>query len=964
MSASELLSHLQERRIKLWLDDDGLRYSAPKGKLTPELLGQLKQYKAEIISFLRKADGVSEIGPPPIRPVPRNGPAPLSFAQQRLWFLDQLEGGSQAYNIPLVWRIDGAVSVQAFASCFTEIVRRHEALRTSFKVIGGTAVQIVTPPEPVKLALVDLQEWPEDSRTKQAHRLVLEQIDRPFDLSHPCLLRTTLIRLEPKCFAAVVTVHHISCDGWSVGVLVDELTALYERFSTGRKSLLMELPVQYADFAYWQNQWLQGDALERQLNYWKKQLDGAPSAIEMPTDRARPPVQTFSGKLEKFDLSSSLREDLKSLSRRSGATMSVILLTAFKALLARYNGQEDILVGSPVANRTQKAMEPMIGFFANTLVMRTRLSGNPRFRDLLLQVRDVAMAAYAHQDIPFEKLVEELNPERELNRNPIVQTLFILQNATKLSLKLGDLELSPWDSYITLVRFDLELHFWDIPDGLLGTLMYNTELFDDATIVRMAGHCRTLLEAAAKNPDVRLWDMPLLTEAERKELLQVSEAGISSFTGAPAPLFAGDRSSEPNAVLGRVTVHELFEDIVERQPNAQAVSYGDQGFTYRQLNSRANKLARRLKTIGVHSGSLVPLILEPSPELVIGMLAVLKAGGAFLLVEPNAPQGQLEWMLADITPASVLTRQSLQHRIAGSGASVFLIASDDEEVASNSPENLSEDVSTESLACVTYHGHTALAIDHNGIRHRLVCLQQTFDLSPSGAMLATEARPDWTPIHQFLWPLVNGARVVIADSERRNDPGYLMSLIESQKVSAAQFSPSELHALSEVAVSPKVPPGNSSLRKLLCVGGPLNSGVIEKFRHLLNCEVRYSYGVNEGPGLIVSDARRTSADGKTIPAGLPVGLSVYILDRALNLQPLGVPGELYLGGRGLPVPYLDSADLDRRRYVENPFADSLAPRLFRTGYLARRANDGQIEILGNTNREGWIAGRRISLSEV
>ena len=569
------------------------------------------------------------------------GPAPLSFAQQRLWFIDRLTPGSPFYNIPESLRFFGHLDITALERSLREIVRRHEALRTSFTTDGERPVQVVHDAAPLSLEVADLSRLPEAEREREALRLAVEEAQRPFDLARAPLTRASLLRLGPQEHVLLITTHHIVSDDWSVGVFLHELSTLYGAYLRGEPSPLPDLPVQYADFAVWQREWLQGEVLEQQVRYWKQQLGGELPVLNLPTDRPRPPVLSYKGADEFFELTEELTERLKAFSRREGATLFMTLLAAFDVLLYRYTGQTDILVGIPIAGRTRREVEGLIGFFVNSLVMRTELSGRPSFRELLGRVKAVTLGAFAHQELPFEKLVEELHPQRDMSRNPLFQVMLSLENAPLGDFTLPGLQFGSMDIGSDVTRFDLEFHLWENEGVLAGNLIYNTDLFDAATIARMLGHFRSLLEGVVADPEARLSDLPLLTEAERRQVLAA---------------WNDTRSDYPRDRC----VHELFEAQAARAPAAVAVVSEERRITYGELNAWANRLARRLRALGVGPESKVGVLLERSPEMVAALLAVLKAGGVYVPLDLTSPKPRLQFMLEDAGVRVILTgRQQL-----------------------------------------------------------------------------------------------------------------------------------------------------------------------------------------------------------------------------------------------------------------------------------------------------------------
>src|SRR5215212_5895560 len=627
MKATKLLLELLQSGAQVWVEGDELCYRASQAALTPARREQLSECKAEIIALL--AEQNTKYSFP-------------SFAQQRLWLLQQLEPEDTSYNIHRAIRVRGILDVGALRKALGAIVARHEALRTTFAVVDGSPLQVISPALDAPLPVEDLSALPGAEREEAVQRWVHVARREPFDLERGPLFRARLVRLDPEEHVLVVTMHHVVSDGWSLGVFWRELGALYRAFCRGEPSPLEELPVQYADYALWQRQWLEGEVLEGQLGYWKDQLADI-GALELPTDHPRPRVQTHRGARRSLTLPRSLTLALKELGRREGTTLFMVLLGAFQALLARYSGQEDVAVGSPIAGRTQAETEELIGFFVNTLVMCTDLSGDPSFREVLSRVREVALGAYDHQDLPFEKLVEELQPERDLSRVPLSQVFFALQNVPREDLKLPNLTLERRNVEGGTVKFDLSLFLFEEDQGLKGRLVYNADLFDDATIERMLGHLQTFLRGIVEDPDQRLSELPLLSEDERHQLLVEWNDTATEYPR--------DRC-----------VHELFEEQVESTPDAVAVVFEEQQLTYRELDRRANQLAHRLRALGVGPEVLVGICVERGIDLVVALLATLKAGGAYMPLDPSYPLERLAFMLEDTDAPVLVTQGYLRER--------------------------------------------------------------------------------------------------------------------------------------------------------------------------------------------------------------------------------------------------------------------------------------------------------------
>src|SRR2546429_1293221 len=619
----------------IWRVREALQVDLPISSLfeTPTL----EQFAQRITTIYQTTQGVHVA---PIEPILRPAVLPLSFAQQRLWFLDQWEPNSPLYNVPLAMRLNGSLQLTVLEQSLNEIIRRHETLRTTFATVEGQPVQVIAPSLSLELLTVDLSAVALLEQESEVQRLTSDEAQRPFDLTRGPLLRAQVLRLSELWHVLQFTMHQLFSDDWTLEVLFQELSALYAAYATGQPSPLPQLPIQYADFSLWQRQWLQGEELEGQLAYWQQHLVGAPAVLELPTDRPRPAVQTFRGASHSFELSKRLSQGLKRLSQGEGVSLFMTLLAAFQTLLLRYTGQPDLVIGSPIANRTRAEIEGLIGFFVNTLALRTDLSGDPSFRQLLARVRQVALGAYAHQDVPFERVVEAVQPQRDPSRNPLFQVMFALQNAPMETLGPTDLALNLLQVESGTAKFDVSLFLTEVPEGFIGELEYNTDLFDLATITRLAGHFQTLLEGIVANPEQRLSDLPLLTEAERQQVLAEWNATRVDF---------------PQDAC----IHELFDAQVERTPEALAVVYENEQLSYKQLNQWANQLAHYLQRHGVGPEVRVGLRMQRSLEMVVGLLGILKAGGAYVPLDPAYPQERLAFMLADAQVPVLLTQQSL-----------------------------------------------------------------------------------------------------------------------------------------------------------------------------------------------------------------------------------------------------------------------------------------------------------------
>jgi amino acid adenylation domain-containing protein len=874
---------------------------------------------------------------------------PLSFTQQRLWFLDRLAPGSGAYNIPAAIRLTGELDSQALERALNEVVQRHESLRTFFSDSSGTPRQVIASSLSVSLPLTDLSHLPPDQRLAQAASLADSEARLPFDLSSAPLLRASLLRLSATEHQLLLTLHHVVADGWSIRVLIRELSSLYESFRSGAASSLPELPIQYADYAVWQRQWLAGAELERQLAYWRARLSGAPPVLELPADRPRPAVQSFRGARLPLTLSPSVAASVRELARSCGATSFMVLLAAFKALLSRYAGQDDIVVGTPVANRNRAEVEGLIGYFANTLVLRTDLSGRPTFRELLGRVKETSLGALAHQDLPFEKLVEELRPERSMSYNPVFQVLFALQSTTVSFLSIQQLRMEFMNVNMGTTRFDLSLELRE-DDGFGGSFEYSTDLFDAGTIERMARHYQVLLEAAVKDPDRLVSNLPLSTDADRLELLSVV-----------------DRREETSA--RDACLHHSFEEHVRRRPEAIAVSFGAQHLTYRELDAKANQLARHLRSKGVGPEVPVGIFTERSLEMVLAMLAVLKAGGAYVPLDPSYPKERLAFMLAELDCPVLLTQSVLVDAVPrGTTANVIRLDDDWETVARESDDALDHVASPSNTAYVIYtSGSTGkpkgVQISHRSAAH-------LFDVSRR----LSDERDVWTVFHSYafdfsvweIWaPLSYGARLVVVPTEVAQSPVDFHELLRSEHVTVLNQTPSALRQLVETREVIADEAKRWSLRLLLCGGEAMPPALVPKLLEW-NTPVWNYYGPTEAT--VWSSVHRVdSADAarRAVPIGraLP-GVRLYALDAALQPVPAGVPGELYVGGNGLARGYFRRPSLTAERFVPDPFSRSGGERLYRTGDVVRTLPDGTFEFIGRADEQVKIRGFRVELGEI
>ena len=886
---------------------------------------------------------------PRIEPISRNAELPLSFAEQRLWFLDQLQEGSLTYNELEGVRLSGSLQVYALQRAMKEIVRRHESLRTNYRAVDGSPMRVIHPELDLNLTIVDLQQLPTEEKLKEVQRLGLKEVRQPFDLANGSLVQVTLLQLAEDDYVLLLTMHHIVTDGWSMGVFYHELEALYRAFVLGEASPLPELQIQYADFACWQRQWLTPQTLGSQLDYWKQQLAGVPPLLKLPTDYPRPKIQTSRGGKEFFGLGVELTERLKRLSQDSGVTLFMTLYAAFSTLLYRYSGQEDIVVGTPIANRNRSEVESQIGFFVNTLVLRSQFEGNPKFAEVLERSRQTCLDAYAHQDLPFEQLVEALQPERSLSHSPIFQVLFALQNAPMEPLELPGVSFKWLPLESEIAKFDFFLSMEETETGLSGFWEYNRDLFETKTIRRMLAHFQTLLEAIAIAPQARVGELPLLTAAERHQLLVEWN---DSFAEYPQ-----DKC-----------IYQLFEQQVEQNPDAVAVVFEEERLTYRELNAKANQLAHYLEGLGVGPEVLVGICVERSLSMVVGLLGILKAGGVYLPLDPDYPPERLAYILSDSQATALVTTKELATGLPSLPELVVCLDSDWESISTGSTSNPSLPVQPDNLAYVIYtSGSTGkpkgVQICHQSLVNFLCSMRSTPGLKDTDAILAvTTISFDIAALEIYL-PLIVGAKIILASREVATDGQRLLSKLERSGATAMQATPATWQMLLACGWQ-----GSPQL-KIICGGEALPEqlagNLLGKGSSLWNL-----YGPTEATvwsavcQVSASEQIQSNEDISVSIGRVIANTQIYILDNHLQPVPIGVPGELHIGGAGLARGYLNRPELTEQKFIPNPFSDEPGSRLYKTGDKARYLPDGNIEFIGRIDNQVKIRGFRIELGEI
>ncbi|MDZ8189167.1 MAG: amino acid adenylation domain-containing protein [Nostoc sp. ChiSLP02] len=880
---------------------------------------------------------------------------PLSFAQQRLWFLDQLQPNNTAYNLVYSLKIQGLLNIPILEKSIADIIERHELLRTNFIVIDGQAIQTINNnwKNSFSLPVINLQ-WLSDDRLKiEVATIAKQEVETSFNLAKDTLFRVRLLQLSAEKFILIFNIHHIIFDGWSFGILFAELNAIYTAYCEGLTSPLTKLSIQYADFSLWQRKWLTDRSLESQFNYWKQQLSGILPILELPIDRPRPRVQTYTGTTKTFVLSPELTASITSFSQKEGVTLFMTLLTAFKVLLCRYSGQEDVIVGTPIAGRNRREIEGLIGFFVNTLALRINLAEHPSFRELLSRVRRICLEAYTHQDVPFEQLVEVLQPERDPSHTPIFQVMFALQNAPIGELQLPNLNVGVLEPLVTTAKFDITLSMEELNGQLIGEWEYNTDLFDDSTMERMLKNFQVLLSEILTDPEQNIWQLPLLTESEKHQLLIAwnhSEVNINN-----------DKY-----------IYQLFEEQVEKTPDAIAVVFENEEITYEELNKKANQVANYLRKLGISTNKLVGLCLEPSLARIIGLLGILKAGGVYLPLDPVYPQERLRFMIEDSQITILLTQKSLADKLFINLLQVVNLDADWLDIGIESTNNLQSCISADNLAYIIYtSGSTGtpkgVLISHEAIAHHCQNVIQHYQLNSSDRILQFASLSFDASLEQILTTLVVGATLIVADAKLLSPWEFHQKLID-YSLTVVDIPPAYLtqwlQSLDEKTCFAPI----NKLRLVICGGEALPAETLKIWYKspIKGVSLINAYGPTEATITAIAftvPQDITAIESYTnIPIGRPLpNRKVYILDPQKNLVPIGAIGELYLGGESLAQGYLNRPTLTNEKFIFHPLENT---KLYKTGDLARYLPDGNIQFLGRIDNQVKIRGFRIELGEI
>ena len=922
----------------------------PKEAAMKNLLSNEQAYLATYALNLRRGKTASSGGTIPR--LPRMGVTytfPLSFGQQRLWFLDQLEPGNPAYINSVFIHISGAFNLSVLEQSLATLIERHEILRTNFRTVDHEAEQIVVKDLPFGISVIDLENEAPENREKEIAKLKAEAARKPFDLSKGPLVRVLVARVSAEDYRILFSLHHIISDGWSMGVLVKEFATLYNGILKGHSLPLPELPIQYGDYAIWQRKRISDEKLKKQFDYWIGKLSGALPRLELPVDFPVPGSKNFSGGYCPVSISRNEVEALKRLCQQGEATLFMGLMAVFKMLLCRYTGQVDINIGTAVANRQPEELENLVGFFLNTLVLRTDLSGNPSFREVLKRVRVTILEALLHRDIPFEKLVEELQPERKLNHQPLFQVMFVLQNAPLETLELSGVSVKVKQNESSDSKFDISFILSETPVGLEGFLNYNVDLFSSAVILRMAGHFETLLKGIVSNPEESLWQLPVFTGGEIRQLLV-------DWVDAEA--------SVPVACL-----HELFEEQASRTPDLVALRCERECFSYSELNRKANVLARLLRDAGVSTETRMGIFLERSPEAILAMLAILKAGGAYIPLDPKLPAGVVLHMLNDGEIHIVLTKKDLLDRIKDTAKQTLCVDADCSRLVDgldDSESNLPAVTTAKNLAYILYTSGSSgipkgVMISHESVVNHLLWRQKAFPLSPQDRFFHKASISFDISVWEIFGTLVAGAQVVIAKPGGAEDAQYLAKFASEMEVTIIHFCPSHLESFLELA-DQKI---RRTLRLTFCGGESMPPSLQERFLSTFSSKLYNQYGPTEATIDVTVWECKSDLNGHSIPIGRPImNTQTYILDNQMEPVPIGVPGELYIGGAGVARGYNRAPKLTAEKFVPDPFVALSGRRLYKTGDRCRFRADGTIEFLGRSDNQVKVRGYRIELEAV
>ncbi len=874
---------------------------------------------------------------------------PASFAQQRLWFLEQLEPGTAAYNLPRAFRINGPLDVEVLTRAFQMVVLRHASLRTVFDSVDGEARQVVLSDVDVSIPIIDLSHIPEAERESEALRFASEEGKKPFDLSEGPLLRPVLVRLGADRYFLVLVMHHIITDGWSIALLFREVTKCYAALTRNEVPELPELPLQYTEYAQWQREYMSGEVLTNEVEHWKSKLAGAPTLLDLPADHPRPATHSWRGATEEISLDSSMLAKLKALAQAERSTLFMVAMAAFQALLWRYTNQESILLGTPIAGRHEVEIENMIGLFVNTLVFRTDFADNLSFRELIQQVRSFALEAYMHQDVPFEKLVDELVPQRSLDTHPLFQVMFTFQNIPKQVFEIPGLSIKEMPFEAGIAKFDLSVEVWE-NDELHCQFEYNTDLFEQSTILRMLGHLEQLITAAVENPDTPVAQIPIMSAQERRQVLQEWNR---TELGYPRD----------------VPIHRAFETQVDRTPDKTALLFGDEKWSYRQVNDEANRLAHKLMDKGVGPGALVGIFLDRSAEMVIALLGVLKTGAAYVPLDPAYPLERLRFTIEDASLFGVVTHSSIKNQLPSNARNIVEIDTEADFRGMDPITNPSTPASSDQLAYVIYtSGSTGIPKGvegtHRASMNRFSWMWRTYPFK-AGEVCCQKTNLGFVDsIWEIFGPLLAGIPNVIIPQDAVRDPEEMLCILAHERVTRIVLVPSLLRTLLDQA--PNLQQRVPELKLWSCSGEILPADLAKRFCEAFpEATLLNIYGSSEVAADVTCQEVTDRDLASSVAIGKPISnTQIFLVDRGGNPVPIGIRGQIYVGGDGLARGYLNRPELTAERFVTNWLAPEQSARLYRTGDLGRFRSNGEIEYLGRVDSQVKLRGLRIELGEI
>lgn len=942
----KFLLKLSNHQIQLWVEEDKLRYCAPKNSITPELLAEMKGRKGELLTFL----SARQVSSNSIKPVSRKEIIPLSFTQQRLWFLEQLEENTAIHNISFTLRLEGDLNIKILEKTFLTIIKRHEILRTSFQSKNGNPYQQIEEVTSFNLALIDLTNIPESKQYQEVEKWSKKEASTNILLTESPLVKIKLLKLSPRIHILITTIHHIIYDGWSHKVFNQELSTLYNAYLKGEENPLPDLPIQFADFAFWQQKHLQGQTLNYHLNYWQNQLKNAPSLLELPTDFPRPPQQSYQGKTLPFEISTDLTIKLKQLSQRLNVTLFMTVLAGFAILLNRYSQQKDLLIGTPIANRTLTELEPLIGFFANTLVLRIKTEDDLSFVELLEQVKNTTLDAYTYQDIPFEKLVEVLQIERSLAYNPLFQVVFAWHNTPKESLIMEGINIDYLKYEKETTQFDLDFNFREKEDKIIVYVKYNTSLFKAERISRMLSNFQTLLEAIASNPQEKISQFPLLSEAEKKQLLI-------------------DFNKKENTVSTNQCIQELFERQVKLTPNKIAVVCEKEKLTYYQLNEKANQVAHYLQELGVKPQDLIGIYFEKSLLMIIALWGILKAGATYVPLETSYPQDRIAFMLEDAEVSVLLTQENLTAKLPQNNAKIVFLDKDWNLIKNQSINNLIIENNPDNLAYIIYtSGSTGkpkgVMISHESLVSFTQTVITEYPVRREDRILQFASVSFDTAVEEIYPCLCIGATLILRTEKWLTSISGFVEYCQQFKITILDLPTAYWHQMvADLNHNNWQFP--SSLRLIIIGGEKAQPEYVKMWQKKVNNypQLMNTYGPTETTVVATKHLLQNDDLDNTLPIGKSLSyVEKYVLDNNLQLVPIGIEGELYLGGKGLAKGYLNKPELTKEKFINNPFNHDT--KLYKTGDKVRYLSDGNLEFIGRIDNQVKIRGFRIELGEI